>query len=508
MEILDKKTNSYLPFTLWTAQRKLLSFLLCAKKMIILKTRQCGGTELSGAYALGHAMFIPNFIVLVLSKTGDDAIEFLKRVRNKYLKISNHLEGVIKLVKDTTEELEFNNGSRIKSLPANRGEGYTADLVIIDEAARITKRDSKITLEEVLSRVEPALKQSKGQLILVSKASGTGKFKSIYQTSKIASSGWKNFFISCYDDPNFTKADREQVIRDFGKDHADENYPENDIQAFLSSGRPRFNVDILMKYLNGVLNNNKFNAKTGYLDCINNKVDFRNDEKGYITIIELPKFGESYCIGADIAEGIENESKDTDYSGAIVLNSTLKVVAKIHCRLEPDIFAEELRRLSLFYNDALTAPERNKDGNWVIKILINAGINLYKQENLNPDTHVREKTWGWLTTGTSKRDLLNWADEIIRNELSLITDEVLINELIDFVWHANGKVGASSGCHDDLAMAYCIALWVSKFIQTNHEKPVSKEDRFWDNYKTIQDKNNLNTFENIKSQDLVYGMYR
>lgn len=484
MKILDKTDNTIKPFNLWDSQKKYVKFLTENRKTVNCKKRQWGGSKITGAYAMGHCVILPHFMVLVLSKSEPDANEYLRNAKEFYYSLPEELKRINPLVKDNEKELQWANGSRMLSLPANRGEGFSADLVIVDEAARITNADSHISLDEVLSRVEPTLDKAEGQLILVSKANGYNLFQKYYALGKTKETELRSFFVSCWDDPTFTQFKRDEIVRIHGEDHANENYPRNDNEAFLMSGRGRFNKTILSKFYQ----NAKPPLYTGILEKINNKIISVENPNGWISIWEKPKIGESYIAGYDIAEGIEVIGKDTDYSAGIVLDSQLNQVAEIHCRFEPDVFAEEIVRLSSFYNTAFTGIERNKDGLGVLKaVQAKKFFNLYQQEEFNPDTHIRNRTLGWRTDAKTKPELIAYLDELIRNELIHLKSEKLINELITYVVRSNGKTGAQDSCHDDLVMACAISAWCAKFAPKRSKIPIENNDgTSWDNWKEVK----------------------
>ena len=91
---------------------------------------------------------------------------------------------------------------------------------LIDEAAKINMSISKIKLSTVLTNVVPTLDKSKGQLILISTTDGMNLFYDYYMKGKHGQNNFCSFFFSCWDDPTFSVQDREDIVRDFGEDHA------------------------------------------------------------------------------------------------------------------------------------------------------------------------------------------------------------------------------------------------------------------------------------------------
>ena len=67
--------------------------------------------------------------------------------------------------------------------------------------------------------------------------------------------------------------------------------------------------------------------------------------------------------------------------------------------------------------------------------------------------------------------LVGYADELIRHLKVTIKSEFLIKELMTYVIFNDGTTGAEEGCHDDLVMAFMIALWMLKFVPEKNKIP-------------------------------------
>lgn len=135
---------------------------------VILKARQLGLSWLAAAYAVWTALH-PGGRVLLLSKTEDDAFELLRKCEFIY----EHLPPQRQLATTTDNKgtLEFENGGTIKALPStqNAGRGFTARVVIVDEAAfhQWAQQNFKAYRATVADG---------GQLIILSTANGVGGF--------------------------------------------------------------------------------------------------------------------------------------------------------------------------------------------------------------------------------------------------------------------------------------------------------------------------------------------
>lgn len=478
MSLYDKVQGQYIPFLLWDRQKEFLDCIHNHRKVIILKKRQTGISQLTGADSLAQCMTQHNYTVLVLSKTGDDAKEYLNRVRDMYhslgqvSEVGEALKDYAPLVKDTQEEMKWANGSRIISLPANRGAGYTANRVILDEAAFITKTDSKIDLATVLKRVEPTLDKSEGQLILISTANGMNLFQQYYMRAKQKLSNIVAFFFSCWDDPTFNESKRQEIIEDHGEDHANQEYPRTDLEAFLSSGRPRFDRNALNYYLENRITGHKFQ---GMLVPDSNEII--SNEKGNFRIKHDKDPKGQYLIISDVAEGLDHG----DYSHVKVFcRRSWKIVAEWHDHIEPHLLGTIMVKLGYMYNNALLCPEANNHGIATLTQIrekekypedLIFEHNLVTREKSDDDFKTPVPRYGWRTTPKTRPLIIDTLGKLlIHYEIPELSPEDL-DELQTFIWK-NGKPQAEEGCFDDRVMVLCIGYYLLSSETFNAYHPI------------------------------------
>lgn len=483
MSYLDKDTGEVRQLKLWKRQKEFLKVLSENRKVVTVKKRQVGFSLITGGYILACCSVFAGYFALVLSKTDDDAKEFLERIKKLYKTLPDNIKLLFKIEKSTLNEIIFSNGARIKCMSPKNGAGLTADLVVIDEAAYITPADSHITLEETFKRVIPTLDKSNGQVIVISTANGFNKFQELYKNARDTNNGWKSFFFSCWDDPTFNEEKRNQMIADFGEDFANESAPRTDIEAFLMSGRCKFNRPAMMRMLDQV--------KPGVVGTLSIKgdiVEFTEDENGWIEIFDKPNPCLDYVIGGDVAEGLENEGKDADYSTGIVLDVNMRHVARLKCRFDPKIYEEEMYKLGLYYNYALMGIERNKDGLGVLLGLKDRYKNLFFMEETNPDKQIKEKKLGFVTNKATKPLMINNLNELIKTGEFKTNDRETIEEFTTYVIFADGSTGAAKNCHDDLLIATGISTWIHKYIIVKRKQDQSYKDSYTSNKKVQQGK--------------------
>jgi len=131
-----------------------------APRILLNASRQSGKSTMVSIIGVHRAVFTPNSLILLVSRTLDQSVELFRKCQVAYRAIS-HLAPAIS---DTAATLELKNGSRIVSLPGRddaRVRGYSnVDLLLIDEAARVSV--------SIFEAVLPMLAVSGGRLIALS----------------------------------------------------------------------------------------------------------------------------------------------------------------------------------------------------------------------------------------------------------------------------------------------------------------------------------------------------
>jgi hypothetical protein len=230
-----------------------------------------------------------------------------------------------------------------------------------------------------------------------------------------------------------------------------QEYPITPEEAFISSGNPVFNVDSLTFIKSKMVKPPKqVGVLVGYKPPA-----FEDNREGYLKIWELPKDGEQYVIGADVAEG----RISGDYSCAQVINrKTYEQVAVFHGHIDVDLFGKELYKLGMYYKQAMIAPERNSIGIAVILVLRELDYpRLWIRERV---AEVQEKLMpelGWVTDSKTKPTSIANLGKAIREKNLIIRDELTIQELFSYQYDAAGHAAAALGSHDDRVSALLIA---------------------------------------------------
>lgn len=230
-----------------------------------------------------------------------------------------------------------------------------------------------------------------------------------------------------------------------------QEYPSTPEEAFIASGRPKFNQQSLKKYRE----KQEKPIMKGYLEIKDKQLKFIEDSSGYINIWKMPQPNKFYVIGADVSEGLATG----DYSCAVVLDEDFDLVASWYGHIDPDLFGDELVKLGMFYNEAYLGIESNNHGLTTIKSVLRKEYwNIYYQKSYDKIDEKITKKIGWNTNRRTKPIMINTLAEYIREMWLGIKWDTLISECFTYIIEEDGSTNAQAGSHDDTVMATAIAL--------------------------------------------------
>lgn len=229
-----------------------------------------------------------------------------------------------------------------------------------------------------------------------------------------------------------------------------QEYPSCPEEAFQSTGRPVFNMSAIKTYLQ--------NCEDGIKGNITEDLEFEPTRDGIYTIYKMPKVGELYSIGSDVAEGLI----DGDYSTGLCLDRNMDLVAKLHYHNDPDLHGDELVKFAKFYNEAFLGVENNNHGLTTLKHIINVANywNVYYTKVVDKATDTVSEKLGWSTTTKTKPIMIDALNRVVRDKHIGIKDKQVLKEMSTYVKDERGRMNAQLGCFDDLVMGLAIALQV------------------------------------------------
>ena len=515
---IKTKAGELIPFILNSIQKKIIAKIreLQAEgkpiRIWILKARQMGCSTLIEAIIYAYTSQKQNINSLILADDLDGSNYLFNMSKLYHEQVAKEFKHPLQRSNEKKIEFEGRHSQILVDTADNldAGRKYTFQIAHLSEVAFF--RDAR-TLMIGLNQAIPELPNT----IAIGETTANGVGGYFYEQWKKAKAGetdWTPLFFAWFEDDTyqsdlpdgFELTKEESAIqtkhgltlrqmswrRDCIKNKCDgsvdifnQEYPATDEEAFLVSGRCRFNTDCLKIIRNTTVNE----GEESVLEDVYGTVIVTPHPTGWLKIWKKVEESHSYIIGSDTSEGIENKTasgKEHDYSTAEVLDlDTLEQVAEIKCHLEPDVFAEELRRLGVYYNKAMIGVERNHPGYGVLLELRKKYKNIYYMEIFEEATQTRKKKLGWLTDPKTKPLMVGEGDRIIREGLATIHSPELLSELMTFVRLADGKTEAQEGCFDDLVIAWLIALQIRKYAP---RKATTKESRQRSMRNKLQDK--------------------
>ena len=258
------------------------------------------------------------------------------------------------------------------------GRGETLSELHASEYAFWAASTAKENLNGLLKAVPTAPDTS---VFIESTANGFNHFHEMWVNAVNGSNGYTPVFIPWFADPEYSLpvpenfeltpdeteiqekfnltlgqlAWRRREVGESGLDLFKQEYPSVPEEAFLTTGRPVFNPEVIFNRLQEVgapIEKLAMQAKG------ENEYEWEPHQVGELWVYKPFDPLETYYIGADVALGI----KGGDYSVAQVLDSNRRQVATYKKWVDPDFFATVLFNIATYYNNAMLIVENNNHG--------------------------------------------------------------------------------------------------------------------------------------------------
>lgn len=441
------------PLRLRDAQKDVLREWVRCRRTVSLKARQIGFSTLAAAYVLWLAFGWPDRFIVMLSRTERESIKLLSKVKYNYRYMPEwvKLRGP-KLLDRKTQAMTFDNESSIESLPSanDPARGESVFLVVVDEWAFLPSP------EDAWAAIEP-ITDIGGRVMGISTAKGEGNFfHKLWLGSQSGDNTFTGVFFPWWSVDGRDEVWYAQKQKDLEPWQICQEYPSTPEEAFVGSGNPVFNLDILRRMKSEVPGEFTISAE-GRSSVI-------MLEGGPFQVWETPndKLKHTYVVGVDIAMGLEHG--DMTVAWVLCVN-TGEPVAVWFGRVEPDVFGEKiLPAIGWYYRHAVIAPEVNNHGLTVLKALQRAGYQrIYRRRTFTKRQDRPLESMGWLTTATSKPLLVDELAGWLRT-VDNIPHGRTVAELRAFTRDSNGRMSGSP--HDDCVIALGIAVQARKYALT------------------------------------------
>lgn len=185
------------------------------------------------------------------------------------------------------------------------------------------------------------------------------------------------------------------------------------------------------------------------------------EPRGVLSIVKHPEPGRHYALGADAAEGV----KGGDPSAIVLVEmETCEEVAWLHGILNPRELAQRIVWLGTYYNNAFAVIESNTYGNAVVHDVIAFGYpNVYRDINYSSIRHVATERPGFRTDRQSRPRLWNHGRWFVQQGRAVIHSRVQLKEMLAIRYSDDHRADPvpehPKGGHDDLTMAWLLAVW-------------------------------------------------
>ena len=485
-------------------------------RVIILKARQMGFSTVTEAVIFHRAATRRNVSALIVAHR-DDSTKNLFSMSKRYY---DNLPAALRPMRQASnaKELIFDNPdrragrkkveglhSRIRCQTAGGGgigRSDTLQLVHLSEFA-FWPGDKRETLIGILQ----AVPSEPGTLVVIeSTANGYDEFHTMWEAAVRGESDFIPLFFPWYEMAEYrkpvtpgtvwTQAERDMAER-YGLDDeqlswrrwcianncaGDEDkfrqeYPSYPEEAFLTSGRPVFDMDAIERRMQAELTplkTGQFGFETDPKNpAVIRKIRWIDREDGCVKIYREPEKGAPYVAGGDTA------GTGSDYfTGQVLDNRTGRMAATLRHQYDEDEYARQMYCLGRYYNWALLGIEVNYS-TYPVKMLAMMNYpRLYLRQI--PDTYKVKfrEAYGWETNSRTRPLAIAGLVTAFREDPELVCDRETLKEMKVFNYNDDHRPEALPGEHDDLVMALAIANAI-RDQQTYEAKKSSPSTKHW-----------------------------
>ena len=519
---IKTKDSRIVPFQLNSAQIRLYQLIDRLKKegkpvrIIILKARQMGFSTLTEGMIYYNTATRKNVNSLIITHKDEATTNLFKM--SKLFQDHNPVRPMMK--NSNAKELIFANPSRneaerkrrpglnslIKCTTAGgKGVGRSDTLANI-HASELAFWPGDVL--ETLTGLLQAVPSLPGTMVIIeSTANGFNLFKNLWDDAVAGLNDFVPFFAAWHEMPEYRmpyhgeqlteeeeklkktfQLDNEQIMwrrwsikNNCGNsiDKFHQEYPSTPEEAFIATGTGVFdNKAIIIRLrmlgeepapMRGVFT---FEEERHGLDrIVLKKIKFQESANGEISIFKEPVPGRPYTLGGDTA------GEGSDYFTVQVIdNITGEQVARLRWqKCDEDEYAKQVYCLGKYFNWALAALEVNYSTHPQKVLEYLQYPSMYVREVLDTYAGKMRQSYGYATTSLTRPVMIARMVEYMRDYIHLMHDEDTLRECLTFIRNDAGRPEAEQGEHDDLVMAFCIALMARG--QQSMELPEEKEHK-------------------------------
>lgn len=215
-------------------------------------------------------------------------------------------------------------------------------------------------------------------------------------------------------------------------------------------------------------------------------VEWQDDPQGFIRVYKEPEPGVPYVIGGDTA----GDGSDS-FVAQVLDNRTGEQVCVLRHQFDEDVYARQTYCLGKYYNDALVAVEANLSTYPIRELERLHYPRQYVRETIDDYTHKPRQSYGFRTDSRTRPVILAELIKAVREDISIVSDEDTLQEMITFVRNEDFRPEAEAGAHDDCIMALAIAH--AARTQQSYTRAVTEEaaavwtESMWEDYRSASD---------------------
>jgi hypothetical protein len=531
IKIVDKKSNE-VNFSFNSIQEQIdnkieeLTKQGKPARIIVLKARQEGVSTYTQAKLLCNTVKNKNRNALVVAHRDDSTSAIFEKAKYMYNNLPEHIKPLQKA--SNAKELVFDTPSYYKGTK----EGLNSKIKIQTAGSDSIGRSDTyyyVHLSEFafysgnpktqLAGILQAVPNVPGTIVLIeSTANGYNDFKELWEMAENGQNDFIPMFFAWHDYAEYqiecTVAEEREIMSSLNGYETNitnlynlkasqikwyrwklKNDCNNDIglmkqenpsypkEAFLSTGRPVFNNDIVemrIEYLKKLYETIPY--KQGHFsfewnnadaqDFIKlNSIKWVNDKNGAIKIYEDVKEGYPYVLGGDT----KGEGKDF-YTGTVINNITGKRSATVRMQISNSKpYTHQMYCLGIHYNKALIGIEINFNTAPIEELQRLQYSPQYQRQQYDNINKEYQKKYGFKTDGNTRPLIIDKAIDMLENNIDLYSDLIMLNECTTFIYNSNGRPDAQSGKHDDQLFSDMIANEIrSQQVYTVLKPPIKK----------------------------------
>ena len=463
----------------------------------ILKARQLGFSTFIAAIIFVLTILVPNQTASIIADKAEHATNLFKKYKFFYHNLPDFIKARLPLVSSNAKELSVDYGDgqmstvRILVQGDNAGRSDSCQYLHLSEVA--FWQNINDTLTSVLQTVDESNENS--LIVFETTANGVNDYKTIYDADSGGRTCYKALFYAWYLDPDYRlpyngfefyewekelkkkhNLDNEQMAwyrRKYQSlrgdiDKLKQELPSNPVEAFITSGNSVFNLELLLKRKEEVLNagykrqgdflyEKKYSLDGTRIDI--SKIRFSDSPLGNTFIYKEPNPTHPYIVSNDPAMGGEDY-----YATQVFDNYTGEQVAVYHKnKCDADEVAIQMYCLAVYYNKALLTGETNTTS-YLLELAHKCGYRFIYQDQDVEDLSGRfQNKFGYKTKQNNRNYMIDLFKIAFRENPNIINDYETLCEMEQFqvVRHKTNqgttreKIEASGDSHDDLVMAAC-----------------------------------------------------